>query len=134
MGRLTGKTALVTAAGQGIGRASALAMAREGARVVATDVNPGLLPALQADGLEVRHLDVRDRASIAAAAAEVGPVDGVVFLAGVYTPMAAQDWDAAADPTNFPVGFGNTRIDRSTPGGKGDLVQSICPTGHFATA
>ena len=73
MGRLTGKTALVTAAGQGIGRASALAMAREGARVVATDVNPGLLPALQADGLEVRHLDVRDRASIAAAAAEVAP-------------------------------------------------------------
>ena len=45
-GRLAGKRAFVTAAGQGIGRASALAMAREGADVVATDVNPALLESL----------------------------------------------------------------------------------------
>ncbi len=81
MGRLEGKTALVTAAGQGIGQASALAMAREGARVVATDVNETALAALRAQGLETRVLNVRDPASIAAAAA-LGPFDVLFNCAG----------------------------------------------------
>ena len=45
-GRLAGKTAFITAAGQGIGRASAIAMAREGAKVIATDVNAKLIATL----------------------------------------------------------------------------------------
>ncbi len=65
--RLAGKTALVTAAGQGIGRASALAMAAEGAKVLATDVNPTLLNELdeaQTPSLETFVLDVRDDVSV----------------------------------------------------------------------
>ena len=60
-GRLAGKTAFITAAGQGIGRASAVAMAREGASVIATDVNPALLERMQGSGnLTTRTLDVLD--------------------------------------------------------------------------
>ncbi len=73
MGRLEGKTALVTAAGQGIGRASALMMAREGARVIGTDINAQALDALAAEGIETRHLDVRDPVAIAVVAGEVAP-------------------------------------------------------------
>ncbi len=82
MGRLTGKTALVTAAGQGIGRASALAMAREGARVIATDIDEKALAALASHGLLTRVLNVRDPASIVAIAAEVGAVDVLFNCAG----------------------------------------------------
>ena len=62
MGRLNGKTCLVTAAGQGIGRASALAMQAEGAKVYATDVNEAALEELAAEGLEAFKLDVMDPA------------------------------------------------------------------------
>lgn len=62
MGRLDGKRVLVTAAGQGIGRASALAMAAEGAQVVATDINADALSTLE--GVETRLLDVRDDAAV----------------------------------------------------------------------
>lgn len=61
--RLTGKTALVTAAGQGIGRATALAMAAEGAEVIATDINADTLSALSAEGtgsIRTELLDVRE--------------------------------------------------------------------------
>ena len=59
--RLSGKTALVTAAAQGIGRATALAFAREGAKVIATDVNLEKLSELKGtEGLTVRPLDVLD--------------------------------------------------------------------------
>jgi len=65
--RLAGKRVLVTAAGQGIGKASAIAMAAEGAQVFATDVNADALAALQAEnhpGLETFALDVRADASV----------------------------------------------------------------------
>ena len=65
--RLTNKTALVTAAGQGIGRATAEAYMREGARVIATDINAALLETLPlSNGSSVRRLDVTDAAAIAA--------------------------------------------------------------------
>jgi 2-keto-3-deoxy-L-fuconate dehydrogenase len=93
MGRLTGKTALLTAAGQGIGRASALAMAREGARVIATDVNEAALAILEAEGLQTRRLDVRDPASIAAAVAAAGPVDVLFNCAGFVAAGSILDCD-----------------------------------------
>lgn len=93
MGRLTGKVALVTAAGQGIGRASALAMAREGARVIATDVNAAALESLAAEGITTRILNVRDPASIAAAVAEVGPVNVLFNCAGFVAAGSILDCD-----------------------------------------
>lgn len=93
MGRLTGKVALVTAAGQGIGRASALAMAREGARVIATDVNAAALESLAAEGITTRVLDVRDPASIAVAVAEVGAVNVLFNCAGFVAAGSILDCD-----------------------------------------
>ena len=78
MGRLDGKVAVVTAAGQGIGRASALAMQREGARVIATDINSKTLAELAAAGLETRLLNVRDPAAVAQIAADL-PETSVLF-------------------------------------------------------
>lgn len=95
MGRLTGKTALITAAGQGIGRASALAMAREGAKVLATDVNAAALAELADEGLQTRVLDVRDPASIAAAVAAAGPVDVLFNCAGFVAAGTILDCDEA---------------------------------------
>ena len=81
--RLNGKTAFVTAAGQGIGRACALALAAQGARVVATDRNPALLAALPALAqLSTQPLDVLDPAAIAQAARQAGAVDVLVNAAG----------------------------------------------------
>jgi 2-keto-3-deoxy-L-fuconate dehydrogenase len=82
MGRLDGKRALVTAAGQGIGRAAALAMAREGARVLATDVNEAALAEVAAEGLETRRLDVLDASDIAAVVGDAGPIDVLFNCAG----------------------------------------------------
>jgi 2-keto-3-deoxy-L-fuconate dehydrogenase len=103
MERLTGKTALITAAGQGIGRASAERMAREGARVIATDVNDAALAELaQVPGITARKLNVLDAAAIAALADEVGPVDILFNCAGVVhngTVLEATEaeWDFAFD-------------------------------------
>jgi 2-keto-3-deoxy-L-fuconate dehydrogenase len=82
MGRLDGKRALVTAAGQGIGRASALAMAREGAQVIATDINEAALADLAAAGLQTRVLNVRDRDAVQAAADDLGALDVLFNCAG----------------------------------------------------
>ena len=80
-GRLAGKRALITAAAQGIGRASAEAFVREGARVVATDINPDALATLH--GCETRQLDVTDGAAIEALAGAVGPIDILFNCAGL---------------------------------------------------
>jgi 2-keto-3-deoxy-L-fuconate dehydrogenase len=81
---LQGKTALVTAAAQGIGRASALALAAAGARVVATDVDEGKLADLGGHaGIEVCRMDVRDASSVTSAVAVAGTVDILFNCAGI---------------------------------------------------
>ena len=83
MGSLTGKTAFVTAAGQGIGRATAAAFAAAGAMVIATDVDPAKLADLGSERVRTLRLDVLDATAIAAAAADAGPVDILFNCAGV---------------------------------------------------
>jgi 2-keto-3-deoxy-L-fuconate dehydrogenase len=98
-GRLAGKTAFITAAAQGIGRGAALAFAREGAKVWATDLNAKALADLEGrDGIRTRVLDVLDEAAIAKVAAEVGPVDVLFNCAGfvhhgTILDCAPKDWD-----------------------------------------
>jgi 2-keto-3-deoxy-L-fuconate dehydrogenase len=99
-GRLAGKRALVTAAGQGIGQASALAFAAEGASVLATDVAEDKLAPLAETLIATRRLDVTDDEAIAALAAELGPLDILFNCAGFVhhgTILEAEpiDWDAA---------------------------------------
>lgn len=103
-GRLAGKTAVLTAAGQGIGRATALAFVREGATVHATDINQAALDALAAEapGISTTRLDVLDHDAIKAYAAERGAVD-VLFNcagfvhAGTILDCEEKDWDFSFD-------------------------------------
>lgn len=101
-GRLTGKRALLTAAGQGIGRATALAMAREGAQVFATDVNDAALAALEAEaggGVTAFRLDVLDDASVREGVARANP--DVLFNCagfvhnGTILDCTDEEWDFA---------------------------------------
>lgn len=100
--RLAGKTALVTAAGQGIGRASALAMARAGARVLATDVRPETLSAFAGmANVETATLDVLDRAQIEAVVGGLDRID-VLFNCAGYV-HAGTVLDASDDEFDFAV-------------------------------
>ena len=90
--RLKGKVCVVTAAGQGIGAATARAFAREGATVWATDVDAGKLSALNGvDGVHTRKLDVLDKAAIGALAKETGAVDVLFNCAGFVHHGAVLD-------------------------------------------
>jgi 2-keto-3-deoxy-L-fuconate dehydrogenase len=87
-----GKTVLVTAAAQGIGRASALAFARAGAEVHATDINEMLLDELKGEaGILTRRLDVLDEAAVKATVAEIGAVDILFNCAGYVHAGAILD-------------------------------------------
>jgi len=98
-GRLQGKVAFVTAAGQGIGRGAALAFAREGATVWASDLNAKTLAALEGrDGIRTRSLDATDEQAIARVAADVGDIDVLFNCAGfvhhgTILDCTPQDWD-----------------------------------------
>jgi 2-keto-3-deoxy-L-fuconate dehydrogenase len=96
--RLAGKTAFVTAAGQGIGRGAALAFKREGAEVWATDINAQALAELEKEGIRTRVLDATDEQAIGRLAAEVGPIDVLFNCAGfvhhgTILDCTPKDWD-----------------------------------------
>ncbi len=100
MGRLTGETCLVTAAGQGIGRATVLAFLAEGATVWATDLNAQAVSSVA--GVNARRLDVTDGGAITELVAEIGDLD-VLFNcagfvhAGTVLDCTDADWDFAFD-------------------------------------
>ncbi|MFV0299690.1 MAG: SDR family oxidoreductase [Paracoccus sp. (in: a-proteobacteria)] len=96
--RLKGKTILITAAGQGMGRASAIVCAAEGATVWATDRDAALLAGLEDQGIRTAALDVTDRAAIASLAADLPVLDGLFNCAGIVVNGSietgtAEDWD-----------------------------------------
>lgn len=101
--RLQGKTAFCTASGAGIGRATAIAFAREGARVIATDIDERKLEGLKKEGVaECLVLDARDAASVEALAQRLSPVD-ILFNAagfvhhGTVLDCTDDEWDFAFD-------------------------------------
>ncbi|ODT06902.1 MAG: NAD(P)-dependent oxidoreductase [Mesorhizobium sp. SCN 65-20] len=102
--RLSGKRIFISAAAQGIGRASALACAAEGAHVIATDINVDALKQLSAEheNIETHHLDVRDSAAVAAFAAGQDALDGLFNCAGfvhngTIMDCGEDDWDFSFD-------------------------------------
>jgi 2-keto-3-deoxy-L-fuconate dehydrogenase len=101
--RLKGKTALLTAAGQGIGRATAAAFVKEGARVIATDIDEVLLKALMKEtGCETHVLDVTDPSAIRQLVPKVGVID-VLFNGAGYVhngtilEATEEEWASAMD-------------------------------------
>ena len=99
-GRLAGKSAFVTAAGQGIGHACALAFAAEGARVIATDVDESKLGGVRAPNVEVMRLDATDAGDILNAASTVGDIDVLLNCAGfvhqgTVLDATEEEWDFA---------------------------------------
>lgn len=100
MRRLEGKTILITAAGQGMGRASAIACAAEGAKVIATDKNVALLDGL--DGIETHGLDVTDGTAIDQFVASLPDLDGLFNVAGMVhhgtlLDVTDEDWERGFD-------------------------------------
>jgi 2-keto-3-deoxy-L-fuconate dehydrogenase len=133
--RLSDKVAFITAAGQGMGRAAAIAFATEGAQVWATDINAALLTSLEStSGIKTRVLDVTDGAAIERLAAEVGDID-VLFNcagyvhAGTIMECTERDWDRSFD-INAKAMYRTIRA--FLPGmlkkGKGSIINmsSIC--------
>jgi 2-keto-3-deoxy-L-fuconate dehydrogenase len=123
--RLQGKTALITAAGAGIGRATALAFAREGCHVIATDLDPAKLAGLSG---ELHALDVRSTEAVRALATRIGPVDILFNCAGyvhhgTVLDCSEEDWDFSFDVN---VKSMHRTIQAFLPGmlerGKGSIV------------
>ena len=100
--RLAGKTALITAAAQGIGRACALHYVAAGAQVIATDINADKLAELKDDDISTRVLDATDFSAVKALAAELDGVDTLVNVAGfvhhgTILDCAPEDWNFSFD-------------------------------------
>jgi len=139
--RLKGKRAFVTAAAAGIGRASAIALAREGASVFATDVDEKGLAALAKDGVkEVARLDARDTSTVAAIARRAGPVDILLNAAGfvhhgTVLDCSDEDWDFSFD---LNVKSMHRTIRAFLPGmlerGHGSIVNISSAAGVFKAA
>jgi 2-keto-3-deoxy-L-fuconate dehydrogenase len=102
MNRLAGKTAFVTAAAQGIGRATALAFAAEGATVIATDLNAAKVGEIAGPQIRTAGMDATDAAGVARAAQDAGPVDILFNCAGfvhqgTILDATEAEWDFAFD-------------------------------------
>ena len=100
-GRLAGKKAFITAAAQGIGRATAETFLREGAEVIATDINTDILSQLSGNVI-TEHLDARDKIRIQEAAERHGAVDILFNCAGyvhngTLLESTEEEWDFAFD-------------------------------------
>ena len=92
-----GKRYWIVGASEGLGRAVAAAVNRAGAEVILSSRRPGPLEALAAElpgRARALPMDVTDQASVEAAAAEAGEIDGMVYLAGLYWPQGSADWNA----------------------------------------
>jgi len=136
-GRLAGKTALVTAAGQGIGRASALAMAAEGARVYATDVNPAALAGLSGADVVTRVLDVLDDAAIRTTIQELPPLDVLFNCAGfvhhgTILDCTPKDWQFSFD-LNVRAMFVTIKeaLPRMLERGRGSIINMASVAGSL---
>lgn len=105
-GRLAGKRALVTAAGQGIGRATAELFVREGASVIAVDLNAAALATLS--GCQTRVIDLLDGTAIAALAADIGPVDILFNCAGYVDAGALLETGEAGFDLSFDLNVRST--------------------------
>jgi len=111
--RLAGKTALVTAAGQGIGRAIAETFAKQGAAVVATDINEAALAELS--GCQTRRLDVRSLDEIADVSKAVGAIDVLVNCAGIVAHGTILDGTEEDWRTSFDINVASMyRMIRAT--------------------
>lgn len=99
--RLKDKKVVISAAGQGIGKASVLAMVGEGASVVATDINADALKVFDGvDGVSTRVLDVTDSSAVATAASDIGAIDVLFNCAGFVhhgsiLEATEEEWDFA---------------------------------------
>jgi len=139
--RLKGKRAFVTAGAVGIGRACALAFAREGATVFATDIDDKGVALLTKDGIaETARLDVRDTAAVEAMAKRVGPIDILLNAAGfvhhgTVLECSDSDWDFSFD---LNVKSMHRTIKAFLPGmlerGHGSIVNISSAAGVFKAA
>ncbi|HEY4204048.1 MAG TPA: SDR family oxidoreductase [Xanthobacteraceae bacterium] len=139
--RLKGKRAFVTAGAVGIGRACAAAFAREGATVIATDIDEKNLASLSSEGVsEVARLDVRDSAAVDAMAKRVGNVDILLNAAGfvhhgTVLDCNDADWDFSFD---INVKSMHRTLRAFLPGmlaaGKGSIINIASAAGVFKAA
>jgi 2-keto-3-deoxy-L-fuconate dehydrogenase len=139
--RLKGKRAFVTAAAAGIGRACAIAFAREGATVVATDIDEKGLASLGKDGVsKVAKLDARDSAAVAVIAKQVGTIDILLNASGfvhhgTVLDCSEEDWDFSFD---LNVKAMHRTIRAFLPGmletGGGSIVNISSAAGVFKAA
>ena len=139
-GRLSGKKTLITAAAQGIGRATVEAFAAEGAHVIATDVNAEKLAEIAGiDGVETRILDVLDSDAVKAAGAEIGAVDALFNCAGFVhhgTILECDEdaWDFSFD-LNVKAQYRMIRafLPAMLEAGGGSIINMSSQMGHIGS-
>ncbi len=139
--RLKGKRAFITAGAAGIGRACALAFTREGATVIATDVDEIGLASLKKEGIaEVHKLDVRDTAAVEAMARKTGKIDILLNAAGfvhngTVLDCSDSDWDFSFD-LNVKSMHRTIRafLPAMLDGGGGSIVNISSAAGVFKAA